>query len=92
MEKKNLPFNIIAELKGDRFEGLRYEQLLPYAQPEDGDAFKVILADFVTTEDGTGIVHLAPSFGADDNRVCKQNGIGTLTLVNKQGKFVDDRY
>ena len=87
--KKNLPFNIIAELKGDRLEGLRYEQLLPYAQPEDGDAFKIILADFVTTEDGTGIVHLAPSFGADDNRVCKQNGIGTLTLVNKQGKFVD---
>ena len=87
--KKNLPFNIIAELKGDRLEGLRYKQLLPYAQPEDGDAFKIILADFVTTEDGTGIVHLAPSFGADDNRVCKQNGIGTLTLVNKQGKFVD---
>jgi isoleucyl-tRNA synthetase len=87
--KKNLPFNIIAELKGDKFEGLRYEQLLPYAQPEDGDAFRIILADFVTTEDGTGIVHLAPSFGADDNKVCKQNGIGTLTLVNKQGKFVD---
>ena len=87
--KKNLPFNIIAELKGDRLEGLRYEQLLPYAQPEDGDAFRIILADFVTTEDGSGIVHLAPSFGADDNRVCKQNGIGTLTLVNKQGKFVD---
>ena len=87
--KKNLPFKIIAELKGDKLSGLRYEQLLPYAQPEDGDAFKIILADFVTTEDGTGIVHLAPSFGADDNRVCKQNGIGTLTLVNKQGKFVD---
>ena len=86
---KNLPFNTLAELKGDRLEGLRYEQLLPYAQPEDGDAFKIILADFVTTEDGTGIVHLAPSFGADDNRVCLQNGIGTLTLVNKQGKFVD---
>ena len=87
--KKNLPFNIIAEFKGDYLEGLRYEQLLPYAQPEDGDAFRIILADFVTTEDGTGIVHLAPSFGADDNRVCKQNGIGTLTLVNKQGKFTD---
>ena len=86
---KNLPFNIIAELKGDKLAGLRYEQLLPYAQPEDGDAFKIILADFVTTDDGTGIVHLAPSFGADDNRVCKQNGIGSLTLVNKQGKFAD---
>jgi len=87
---KNLPFNIISELKGEELEGLRYEQLLPYAQPEDGDAFKIILGDFVTTEDGTGIVHLAPSFGADDNRVCKQNGIGSLTLVNKQGKFVDE--
>ena len=86
---KNLPFKIIDELKGDKLAGLRYEQLLSYAQPEDGDAFKIILADFVTTEDGTGIVHLAPSFGADDNRVCKQNGIGSLTLVNKQGKFID---
>ena len=88
--KKNLPFNIIAELKGEELAGLRYEQLLPYVQPEDGDAFKIILGDFVTTEDGTGIVHLAPSFGADDNRVCKQNGIGSLTLVNKQGKFVSE--
>ncbi|MBT5090744.1 MAG: isoleucine--tRNA ligase [Flavobacteriales bacterium] len=88
--KKNLPFNIIDELKGDELIGLRYEQLLTYAQPENGDAFKIISADFVTTEDGTGIVHLAPSFGADDNRVCKQNGIGSLTLVNKQGKFVDE--
>ncbi len=87
--EKNLPFKIIAEIKGYKLAGLRYEQLLPYTQPESGDAFKVILADFVTTEDGTGIVHLAPSFGADDNKVCKQNGIGSLTLVNKQGKFVD---
>ena len=86
---KNLPYKFISEFKGEQLEGLRYEQLLPYAQPEDGDAFKVILADFVTTEDGTGIVHLAPSFGADDNRVCKQNGVGSLTLVNKQGKFID---
>ncbi len=88
--KKNLPFKIITEFKGSDLESLRYEQILPYAQPEDGDAFKVLLGDFVTTEDGTGIVHLAPSFGADDNRVCKQNGIGSLTLVNKQGKFVDE--
>ena len=86
---KNLPYKFISEFKGEQLEGLRYEQLLPYAQPEDGDAFKVILADFVTTEDGTGIVHLAPSVGADDNRVCKQNGVGSLTLVNKQGKFID---
>ncbi len=88
--KKNLPYKFIAEFKGSRLEGIRYEQLLPYVQPKDGDSFRVILADFVTTEDGTGIVHLAPSFGADDNRVAKQNGIGSLTLVNKQGRFVDE--
>ena len=88
--KKNLPFKIITEFKGSDLENLRYEQILAYAQPEDGDAFKVLLGDFVTTEDGTGIVHLAPSFGADDNRLCNQNGIGSLTLVNKQGKFVDE--
>ena len=88
--KKNLPYKIISEVKGSDLEGLRYEQLLPYAQPQDGDAFRVILGNFVTTEDGTGIVHLAPSFGADDNIVCKQNGIGSLTLVNKQGKFIDE--
>ena len=88
--KKNLPYKITTEFKGEQLQNLRYEQLLPYAQPEDGDAFKVLIGDFVTTEDGTGVVHLAPSFGADDNRVCKQNGIGSLTLVNKQGKFVDE--
>ena len=87
---KNLPFKILSEFKGPQLQNIRYEQLLPYAQPEDGDGFKVLLGDFVTTEDGTGIVHLAPSFGADDNRVAKQNGIGSLTLVNKQGKFVDE--
>ncbi|MDC3257838.1 isoleucine--tRNA ligase [Flavobacteriales bacterium] len=87
---KEIPFNIISEFKGEKLENIRYEQLLPYALPIDGDAFKVILGDFVTTEDGTGIVHLAPSFGADDNRVAKQNGIGTLTLVDKQGKFIDE--
>ncbi len=88
--KKNLPYKIISEIKGSDLEGLRYEQLLSYVQPKDGDAFRVILGNFVTTEDGTGIVHLAPSFGADDNIVCKQNGIGSLTLVNKQGKFIDE--
>ncbi len=86
---KQLPYKILFELKGKQLKGISYEQLLPYAQPQDGDGFKVLLGDFVTTEDGTGIVHLAPSFGADDNRLCKQNGIGSLTLVNKQGKFVD---
>ena len=87
---KNLPYKFISEFKGDSLEGLRYEQLLAYAQPEDGDAFRVLLGDFITIEEGTGIVHLAPSFGADDNRLAKQNGIGSLTLVNRQGKFVDE--
>lgn len=86
---KNIPFEIIKSFKGKDLEGIRYEQLLPYAQPEEGDAFKVIIGDFVTTEDGTGIVHIAPSFGADDFRVAKQNGIGSLTLVNRQGRFVE---
>ena len=86
---KSIPFEIIQEVKGSELEGLRYEQLLPYAQPEDGEAFKVLIGDFVTTEDGTGIVHLAPSFGADDNLVAKQNSIGSLTLVDTQGRFVD---
>ncbi|MBN1252968.1 MAG: isoleucine--tRNA ligase [Bacteroidales bacterium] len=86
---KNIPFKVIAEYKGSELKGISYEQLLPYKQPEDGDAFKVITGDFVTTEDGTGIVHTAPSFGADDYRVCKENGIGSLTLVDINGKFID---
>ena len=83
-------FQILKEFTGKNFEGIRYEQLFPYAQPVDGDAFRVVLGDFVTTEDGTGIVHIAPSFGADDFRVAKQNGIGSLTLVDKQGKFTSE--
>ena len=87
---KAIPFKVIGEVSGKDFEGIRYEQLLPYAQPTDGDAFRVLLGDFVTTEDGTGIVHIAPSFGADDFRVAKQNGIGSLTLVDKQGRFTSE--
>jgi isoleucyl-tRNA synthetase len=86
---KHVPFEIKAEFDGAALEGISYEQLLPYHQPTDGDAFKVICGDFVTTTDGTGIVHIAPSFGADDYRVGKQYGMGTLTLVDRQGKFVD---
>ncbi len=85
---KAIPFEVIAEFKGSELEDLRYEQLLTFAQPEDGDAFRIVLGDFVTTEDGTGIVHIAPSFGADDFRIGKQNGIGALTLVDKRGKFL----
>jgi isoleucyl-tRNA synthetase len=86
---KAIPFEVVGEFSGAQLEGLRYEQLLPYAQPTDGDAFLVITGDFVTTEDGTGIVHTAPSFGADDFRVAKQHGIGSLTLVDTRGRFVD---
>ena len=87
--QKNIPFQIVTEYKGSELAGIQYEQLLPYEQPVDGDAFRVVTADFVTTEDGTGIVHIAPSFGADDFRVGKQNGIGSLTMVDKQGKFIE---
>lgn len=86
---KKLPYHVIGTCRGADLEGLRYEQLLPYAQPTDGDAFRVVIGDFVTTEDGTGIVHIAPSFGADDFRVAREQGIGSLTLVDKRGKFVD---
>jgi isoleucyl-tRNA synthetase len=86
---KKIPFRVLAEYTGKDLEGIRYEQLMPYKQPEDGDAFRVITGDFVSTDEGTGIVHIAPSFGADDFRVAKQNGIGSLTLVDKQGKFVE---
>ena len=84
---KAIPFEILADFKGADLVDMRYEQLLPYAQPTDGDAFRVIHGDYVTTEDGTGIVHIAPSFGADDYKVAKQSGIGSLTLVDKQGRF-----
>lgn len=87
---KKIPFTVLGEVKGKDLKGISYEQLLPFAKVENGDAFKVIIGDFVTTEDGTGIVHIAPSFGADDFRVAKQNGIGSLTLVDKRGKFLPE--
>ncbi|MEY2828951.1 MAG: hypothetical protein RIQ33_809, partial [Bacteroidota bacterium] len=99
---KIIPWKIVAEFKGKDLEGIRYEQLLPCeANTKENlegpkDAWIVICGDFVTTEDGTGIVHIAPSFGADDFRVAKQNGIGALTMVDKRGKFLagvkDDVY
>ncbi len=70
---------------GSRLAGVRYEQLIPWVRPE-GDAFRVITGDFVTTADGTGIVHIAPTFGADDDRVAKQSGIAPLVMVDKAGK------
>ncbi len=86
---KNVPFEHVDTFKGEKLNKIRYEQLMPYAQPEDGDSFKVVLGDFVTTEEGTGIVHIAPSFGADDMKMGKEYNLGALTMVNKQGKFVD---
>jgi isoleucyl-tRNA synthetase len=87
--QKNIPWRTLKTSLGKDLAGTRYEQLLPYAQPESGDAFKVVIGDFVSTEDGTGIVHIAPSFGADDFRTAKENGIGALTLVDKKGRFVE---
>ncbi|MFN8279614.1 MAG: isoleucine--tRNA ligase [Saprospiraceae bacterium] len=90
-DEKQIPYKILSvEFTGKQLEGLRYFPLFNYARPDDGDAFRVIIGDFVSTEDGTGIVHTAPSFGADDMRVAKKNGIGSLTLVDRSGKF-DDR-
>ncbi len=84
---KNIPFRVVGEHKGSELVGVRYEQLVPWVKPE-GDAFRVIGGDYVTTEDGTGIVHIAPTFGADDDRVAKQSGIPPLVLVDKAGKQV----
>src|SRR5207253_2596643 len=95
---KLLPWKILATFKGSEIENAEYEQLLPAEansleniklQTPDARPFRVLVGDFVTTEDGTGIVHTAPAFGADDFRVGKKYNIGILTLVDRQGKFVD---
>lgn len=91
----------VATFKGADLAGLRYEQLLPFEcnntvqfngveLPFNDAAGRVIIGDFVTTEDGTGIVHIAPSFGADDFKAAKENGIGALTLVDKSGRFLPE--
>ena len=87
---KNIPFKIVEQYKGRDLEGSYYNQLMPFVKFDDKKAFSIIIGDFVTTSDGTGIVHIAPSFGADDFRVAKQNGIGSLTLVDKRGKFLPE--
>lgn len=84
---KELPFEIVGMCKGTQLEGLRYQQLMPWVKPTGDDAFRFILGDYVTTEDGTGIVHIAPTFGADDNRVAKKAGIGALYLKDSDGKL-----
>ncbi|MEP7255551.1 MAG: isoleucine--tRNA ligase [Ferruginibacter sp.] len=92
------PWKILSDFKGSELEGIQYEQLLPSEAntlekiqelTPGAEPFKVILGDFVTTEDGTGIVHTAPAFGADDFRVGQKNNLGILTLVDKQGKFIE---
>jgi isoleucyl-tRNA synthetase len=83
---KKIPYLILNEYKGSELAGVRYEQLINWVKPK-GDAFRVITGDFVTTEDGTGIVHIAPTFGADDDRVAKQNGIAPLIISDKDGKI-----
>ncbi|OYU54096.1 MAG: isoleucine--tRNA ligase [Chitinophagaceae bacterium BSSC1] len=97
-ETKLLPWTILTKFKGTQVENARYEQLMPYEANSPAviesiapgaEPFKVIVGDFVTTEDGTGIVHTAPAFGADDYKVGKKANIGILTMVDKQGKFVD---
>ncbi len=81
---KNIPFEIVADYSGEQLAGISYEQLIPWIKPM-GDAFRVITGDFVTTEDGTGIVHIAPTFGADDDRVAKTAEIVPLILIDKEG-------
>ena len=81
---KEIPWKVVAEYNGKELEGMHYIQLLPWINPGD-NAFRVICGDFVTTEDGTGIVHIAGTFGADDNRVSKQNGVPPLLLTDKDG-------
>ncbi len=99
---KSIPFEVIQEFQGKKLVGIRYQQLMPYIQPlyEADKAFQVVAGDFVTTEDGTGVVHTSPTFGADDFRVSKQHGIPPLTIrdeadnelptVDKQGKFIKE--
>ena len=95
---KLLPWKILASFEGKKLENCRYEQLLPSqaGSPDkirlttpDADPFRIVLGDFVTTEDGTGIVHTAPAFGADDFKVGKKNKLGILILVDREGKFVE---
>ncbi|MEY4823322.1 MAG: hypothetical protein RLZZ75_235, partial [Bacteroidota bacterium] len=97
-EQKLLPWKIVANFKGTDIEGAHYEQLMPtdassMAAIEEitpgAKPFRILLGDFVTTEDGTGIVHTSPAFGADDYRVGQKNNIGILTLVDRAGKFVE---
>ena len=94
---KIIPFEVVGKWRGTELEGMHYEQLLPWVKPVEADeqgnwteasakAFRVILGDYVTVEDGTGIVHIAPTFGADDAFVARQAGIPSLFMINKRGE------
>ena len=83
--EKNIPYSILANYTGKQLIGINYEQLIPFARP-DGKAFQVISGDYVTTSDGTGIVHIAPDFGADDARVARNYDIVPLMFVDRNGK------
>jgi isoleucyl-tRNA synthetase len=83
---KLIPFKVVGEYKGPDLVGMEYEQLIPWVNPGEG-AFRVISGDYVTTEDGTGIVHIAPTFGADDAQVAKAAGVPPLQLINKKGEL-----
>ena len=93
---KLIPFKVVGEYKGPDLVGMEYEQLIPWVKPVTvdengkwqeaaGEAFRVIPGDYVTTEDGTGIVHIAPTFGADDDRVAKASGVPPLMMIDKDG-------
>ncbi|HSF44500.1 MAG TPA: isoleucine--tRNA ligase, partial [Chitinophagaceae bacterium] len=95
---KLIPWKEVTTIKGSELEGIRYDQLLPFEANSmdaireitpDADPFKVVTGDFVTTEDGTGIVHMAPAFGADDFKTGQKFNLGILTLVDRAGKFVE---
>ena len=94
---KLVPFKVVGEYKGPDLVGMEYEQLIPWVKPVEVDAdgawkdasakaFRVIPGDYVTTEDGTGIVHIAPTFGADDANVARAAGIPSLFMINKRGE------
>ena len=101
-KSKQIPYEIIQDINGENLIGLSYEQLIPFAEPHQGveNAFKIIHGDFVSTDDGTGIVHIAPTFGADDAKAAEKAGVPPMLilnnekklvpLVNLQGKFIDN--
>ena len=86
---KDKEYEVVKQYKGEDLLGIKYEQLIPFAKVE-GKAFEVIHGDYVNLEDGTGIVHIAPAYGVDDDFVSKQNGITFVNMVDKAGKFVDE--